>query len=120
MAELIALIFLVLGLFGMALILFRKIPVLSELPAAKQPEENLVSRVKNGIGNTPLIKSFSLELFLQKILSRFRILTLKIENKTAGWLQQLRERSIQRTKNFHEGYWRKLKDIKKKESKSSR
>ena len=118
MAELIALIILAFGICGMSVILLRKIPVLVALPkTTKKPGENFLPLLKNKIGNSSFVKSLSVEIFLQKILSKIRILTLKAESKIAFWLQRLRERSLQRTKNFHDGYWIKLKGVKKSESK---
>jgi len=115
MAEIIAMIFLIFGLSGMAVILIRKIPVLAELPVnQRKSEEGLFVHFKNYLGNISFIKSFSIESILQKILSKIRVLTLRVENKTTSWLQLLRERSSQKTKNFHDGYWKRLKKINKK------
>jgi hypothetical protein len=120
MTQLIAMSFLTLGLSGMVVILIRKIPVLAELPLKeKKSKQSLSANFKKYLGNISFIKSFSIESILQKILSRIRILTLRVENKTANWLQLLRERSSERTRNFHDGYWKKLKEVNKKRGKKS-
>jgi len=114
MTELIATIILVSSLIGMAVILFRKIPVLVELPeiSLQKEEGKLFLRLKEKIKEISPFKSFSFEIFLQKLLSKIRILTLKIENKTANWLQKLRERA-QKKKLENDHYWEELKKIKK-------
>ena len=109
--EIIALIIFFSSLIGMAVIIWRKLPVLVELPeAAEEQKENLFLRLKNKVADIPFVKNFSFELFLQKILSRIRVLTMRTENKTAGWLQKLREKS-QKEKNFqNDNYWQELKN----------
>ncbi len=108
--EIIALIILLGSLIGMGVIIWRKLPVLVELPEITELKENLFLRMKNKILDIPFIKNFSFELFLQKILSRIRVLTMRTENKTAAWLQKLRQKS-QEKKNFeNDNYWQELKN----------
>ncbi len=109
--EIAALIILLIGLIGMGVIIYRKIPVLAELPeTSAQAKENLLVRLKNKVFNISFVKNFSFALFLQKILSKIRILTLRTESKTADWLQKLREKS-QKKKNFdNDNYWQELKN----------
>lgn len=117
MAELIAMATLFIGLLGTMLILFRKIPVLAQLPnsSAHNP---LFFRIKSLIGRCPGIKNFSYELFLQKSLSKTRILILKTENKITGLLEKTRQKSNQKNNsNFgrsNDGYWEELRKIKNK------
>ncbi len=108
--ELVAQIILVFSLLGIGAILFRKIPVLAELPEiTPKREEKLSAKAKKKIQEFNPFKSFSSEIFLQKLLSRLRILTLKTDNKTSGWLQKLREKS-QRKKNLeNDNYWEEIK-----------
>jgi hypothetical protein len=119
--EIIALIILVGSLTGMALIIWRKLPVLAELPEKiQEPGESLFLRLKNKVANLSFIRNFSFALFLQKILSKIRVLTLRIENKTADWLQKLREKS-QKKKNFDDdNYWQELKNSKDQENKKDK
>lgn len=124
MMELIATIILILSLIGIGIILLRKIPVLVELPEKTEEtsRENLWLKLKEKIKNIPTFKSFSFEIFLQKILSKVRVLTLKIENKMAFWLQKLRERSQKKKTEENDNYWQELKkstnqEVKKKKKK---
>jgi len=59
-------------------------------------------------------KKFSLELLLQKILSKVRVLVLKIDHMTSNWLQALRERAKKRSTLEKDNYWKKLKKLTKK------
>ena len=112
--EIAAIIIFFGSLIGMGVILYRKIPTLRELPEVV--EEPLVKdfwlKLKEKIKNIPGLKSFSLEMFLQKILSKIRVLSLRIDNKTTNWLQKLRARS--RKKKFEEdkNYWEEIKKMK--------
>lgn len=113
MIELIALIILICSFFGMVIIILWKIPVLVELPEKieETPRENLWLKLKEKIKNIPIFKSFSFEIFLQKMLSKVRVLTLKIENKIAFWLQKLREKAQKKKNEENDHYWKKLKKL---------
>ncbi len=114
MAELIAVIILICSVLGMGVILFLKIPVLTEMPEIQTQvhSEEFLKKIKNRFKNIPFIKSFSFEKFLHKILSRFRILTLKTDSKIAVWLQKLREKSQENKKKERDNYWEELKKSK--------
>ena len=118
MAELIAIIILFGGLVGMSVILFRKIPVLAQLPEIS-PIPSFNTRIRKILEKIKIIKHFKLpplEIFLQKILSKIKILTLKIETKTEDWLRKLREKTQKKKEN--EKYWQELKkSIKEEKSK---
>lgn len=104
MLDLIALIILLVSFIGLSVIIRRKIPILVTLvPEVKpKPLENITEKIRrNG--------SFSLRRFLEKILSKFRILTLKTENKTSNLLLKLRQKSIQEKNKFAEDYWKRVK-----------
>lgn len=111
MAQIIALIVLILSALGLGVMVWRKIPVLAELPDVPEgSREGLWLRLKNKIFNLSFIKNFNFLAFLQKILSKFRILTLKAESKTADWLQKLRQKT-QKQDNFkNDNYWQELKN----------
>lgn len=117
MLELIITIILIGSILGMAMIIYRKIPVLVELPEIVEGKikENFLLRLKNKILSFSPLKNFSFEIFLQKIISKVRILTLKIESKTAYWLQQLREKSQKKKSLEKDNYWQKLKNLKNEE-----
>lgn len=115
MGETIAQIILFISFVGIAVIIVRKIPVLAKLPMQKPsvPEpypnswsEKLIRKIKN----FPGLKSFSLEIFLQKILSKIRILSLKADSKTFNLLQKLREKTQKKKNLENDDYWKELKN----------
>lgn len=107
MVVLIATIILFFGLFGMGVVLFRKIPALTQLPEVSGGFDFGVKILKLGEKIKSSIKLPPREIFIQKILSKIRVLTLKIENKTASLLAQLRTKSQKKEEN--DKYWQKLK-----------
>jgi len=119
--EITAIIILVGSLFGIGAILLRKIPVLIELPETSAEfnlKESLL-KLKEKIKFLKHLKIPAYEIFLQKILSKVRILTLKTESKTSNWLERLRQREIKKKNYFSDNYWQELKkstnqEIKKK------
>ena len=108
--EIVSLIIFFGSLTGMGVVIFRKIPVLMNHPEISPPEEKgkLLPKLKEKIKALNPWKSFSYEIFLQKILSRARILSLKTENKTFNWLKQLRVKAKIR-KNLEVDYWKEIK-----------
>lgn len=109
--EIIATIILFGSLVGMGIIVLRKIPILAELPEVieKPQEENFISKLKEKIKVLNPFRNFSIEIFLQKILSKIRILTLKTESKVASWLQRLRERAQKKKSKENDNYWKEIK-----------
>jgi len=108
MPEIIAIIILVSSLSVMGIIIYRKIPLLLELPKTVSVQFNWKERLTK-IKDVPPLKDLSFEIFLQKILSRVRILTLKTDSKTSSWLQRLRERSQKNKIKEKDNYWEKIK-----------
>ena len=113
MFGLIFLIILIGSLVGMGIIVFRKIPLLLELPEAALPQFNWQDPLIK-IKNLLPFRDFSFEIFLQKILSKIRILTLKTDSKTSSWLQKLREKAQRKKFGENDNYWEKLKKSTKK------
>lgn len=111
--ELVFLIVFGISFIGVAVILLRKVSILSKL---LEPEGNLrdllVSGVKNGTKNLPAVKNFSYEIYLQKLLSRVRVLTLKTDHKTSGWLEGLRQKNHKKNHANNDKYWDELKKAK--------
>lgn len=110
--EIITEIILFCSLLGMGIIILRKIPVLSELPEIPVDRINwkdILLNLKERIKNLSPFKSFSHEVFLQKILSKIRILSLKSENKIGSWLQKLRERAQKKKNLENDSYWEEVK-----------
>ncbi|MBZ9577908.1 hypothetical protein KJA13_02620 [Patescibacteria group bacterium] len=100
MLELIATIILLVGLIGMAIIIFQKIPVLTELLTQEVEKPGVLDRLKHKIRNNGTIKSFSPLLLLQRILSGIRVLILRTEKK-------LRQKSIEN--KFSDDYWKRIR-----------
>ena len=110
MSELLALIILLVGFFGITTIITKKAPALAELPHVpfqSNLKETIIQLGKK-IKTANPFKDFSNELFLQKVLSKIRILTLKTENKTSDWLQKLRERTKNKKIKEKDNYWQEI------------
>jgi len=108
--ELIATIIFLGSIFGMGVILFRKIPVLAELALEiTEEKEGIFSRLKDEIKNLFSLKSSSPKIFLQRILSKIRILALKTESKTSTLLERLRTKKRGGGKIENDNYWEELK-----------
>lgn len=127
---LVSIVLIVLGgsILGIIAILARRIPDLIDLLSIEFPKtpvknldwKNYFLEFKKGIEKISLkikekTKIFrfweisSFELFLQKILSKGRVLILKIENKIAEWLYKLRERTLKKKRLEKDNYWEELK-----------
>lgn len=119
MAELIAIIILTSSLLGMGVIILRKIPVLARLPETPRVSEGPWVKIQKaclfvggGIKTLPGVRGFSYDIFLQKILSKIRVLTLKTEHKTGAWLEKLRQKSCQKNNHSSDNYWKEIKKTK--------
>ncbi|MFN4160896.1 MAG: hypothetical protein ACK4FW_02765, partial [Stenotrophomonas sp.] len=55
-------------------------------------------------------KNFSFDIFLQKMIFKVRILSLKVDNLTFNWLRKLREKYLQKKKK--DNYWEEIKKAK--------
>jgi branched-subunit amino acid permease len=105
MFQIIALIIFLVSFVGMGVIIYRKIPVLVALVPEKVKAASL-DEIKEKIKRNG---SFSIKKLLEKILSKFRVLTLKTEYKTNNLLVKLRQKSIEEKNKFSEDYWKKVK-----------
>lgn len=113
MIELIFLIILVVSIIGIGFILYRKMPILVRLPEpAGDFQKVVVETIKKRTKDLPGLKGFSYELYLQKILSKFRVLTLKTEHKTGSWLENLRQKKVKENGSNNDKYWEQLKKAK--------
>ncbi|MBI4359125.1 MAG: hypothetical protein HY577_00855 [Candidatus Nealsonbacteria bacterium] len=115
--EVLAKIIFLGSLTGMLVIFFRKAPLLASLPKTTPVFEKregawlfLFRKLKEKLKDLPFLKDFSPEMFLQRILSRIRIFTLKLESKTGQWLEALRKRSQKNKVQEKTGdqYWESL------------
>ena len=112
MAELFAKIILGGSLIGIGTILVRKIPILVKIPEKEIEEfdlKTLFLKFKTRIESS---KIFSPDLVSQKLLSKIRILTLRIGRKTEDQLQKIREKSKRKNDRKNDNYWEELKNVK--------
>jgi len=109
MATTIALIILGLSLLGILFILIRKMPLLAQLPKNEIVSEPFLARMKDRMKPAQLVKNFPIETILHKLLSKMRIISLKLENKSASWLTALRARSLKKKNPVNDTYWEDLK-----------
>ncbi len=112
MVEIILAIILFVSLLGLCVILSRKIPVLTGLPEAPKSGEPLAVRLRKQVQTLPGSDTINYELYLQKLLSRIRVLTMKTEQKTGIWLEKLRKRNNQKVNHKKDSYWEELKRAK--------
>ena len=128
MIEIIFLIVLFSSLTGIAVIIYQKLPLIPETIESSSNSFNWKNSL-NKFKERKFIKNFSIEKFFQKILSKTRILILKIENKISNVLQKLREKAkkkkskeaeekesflVKNRKN--DNYWQEVKKFKKKKN----
>ena len=100
MAELIAIIVLGLSLAGAFFIVGRKIPVLLELQSAPKDRptgfwERILKNVESYLQKIPIFKGFSWQAWIEKSLSKARVMALKTDNKIEGYLTALHVKPIQ-------------------------
>jgi hypothetical protein len=112
MIEIIFLAIFISSFLGMVVILFPKIPVLAGLPEDKTPQNSLTLRIKQAVKKLPGSDKFDYEMYLQKLLSKVRVLTMKTENKTGNWLERLRQKAIKKNGSHTDNYWQELKKTK--------
>lgn len=101
--------------FGLLAVVTRKFPELLKVSDRKirKKEINLIAKFQGKAKAFLSWKGFSYDLFLQKLLSRIRILTLKTDNQTVNWLQKLREKTQNKLKEGS-NYWEEIKKSKGK------
>ena len=93
--ELISIIVLIVSFLGMAFLVTRKIPKIVELPDNPNfiPGKELSDRLKKKTKDVIKKRHFNIQIFLQKTLSRIRILILKLDNKVAKLSQKLKQKT---------------------------
>ena len=101
MEQLINLLIALGSLGGIAFILYRKIPLLLNLPPEKTEE------VKQSV--VGLLKAAVQEKILDTTLAKARNLASKTEARTGEWLEKLRKKSEQRKEEFGESYGDQLR-----------
>ena len=104
-------IILLISFVGLLIIIFRKVPHILALPIKEADASKIssLSQLKNKLKNSVSVDSVSIENLLQKILSKARVFTMKTENKTATWLESLRQRSKNKNEVHDDKYWEGIK-----------
>ncbi len=110
----------------MLALFYNKAPLLANLPKTSPVFEtrkriltNFLETTKERIRSLPFLKDFSFEVLLQKILSKVRIFTLRVESKVSSWLESLRARAKKKNNDKEtkdDNYWEKLEAEKKKDN----
>lgn len=98
MIELIATIILLISLCGILFILYRKVPVLAQLPLAngKAERQNFLMATEDKIKDIYLV--FFKQKLLHKLLSWLKIMTLKVETKIDSLLHGIRKEKLSKKK----------------------
>lgn len=94
MLELIFLAIFIVSLAGILLILYRKIPVLVELPKNGShgiPKIKFISEIGDKTKNIHTL--FSKQIILHKFLSWVKVMTLKTETKIDAYLHKIRKKA---------------------------
>jgi len=101
-------IVLICSFFGILIIIFQKIPLLLKF----SPEANQLSWVLS-IRNkaSSYLKAISACNFLKKSLLKFKLLTLKTENRTSNLIEKLQGNNKNDNQDSDK-YWNQLKDDK--------
>lgn len=118
MIELIASIILVVSLLGISVIVIRKIPLLREMEIGETSPDfsfpAIKQRIQQGL-TAKAEKFFQLDFWdvlLQKVVSKVRVFSLKLETKCSYLLEKTRERSKREKES--KKYWEKMTRIVKK------
>ena len=98
---------------GIGSILIRKFPSLADLSEPDPLKEELNSAVADK-KKPKLPSGFSFDSFLEKLLKRVRILSLKTDRKTFSWLQKIKENNQKKKIEQDENYWDEVKKATKK------
>ena len=95
---------------GIGVILVRKAPLLTELSGNYPLADfkGFYSSFRGRLDEAFPLKNISLETLLQKILSKTRVLILKLESKISFWLQHLRQNSHKRKAQKQDNYGQEL------------
>jgi hypothetical protein len=108
--EIIFLLISIIGFLGLMTVILKKLPDLASLNVKPRDRQMIffqnIKMILSGNGNS---KPFFGAVLLQKILSKIRIIVLKIECKIGERLENLRLQTNQKKKDFSDNYWRHLK-----------
>lgn len=102
-------IILVFSSIGLGGIIFKKIPALSALSEKELKEEVRKSELMERLRKVKIFRNFSYEKFLQKLLTKVRILSLKTDNKTSNWLKKLKDNTQRKKIMKDDNYWDEIR-----------
>jgi len=106
---------------GLVGIIFKKIPLLNTLPVKSslslEKKQNFGLKLKTEVRKLNPLKNLSYEIFLEKILTNLRALSLRIEGKTSDSLQQLKQAVKEKKVRENDNYWEEVKKATKEKSK---
>lgn len=97
--QILAQIILAFSFLGLIAMIARKIPALVALEVPESSKEGRILKLKKKIQEANPLKGTKPEIFLQKILSKVRVLSLKADNKAANLIQILHKR-VEKKGNF--------------------
>ncbi|MDD4625364.1 MAG: hypothetical protein WCX23_03820 [Candidatus Paceibacterota bacterium] len=97
--QILAQIVLVTSFLGLAAIILKKMPLLAEAETSDGPLGGGFLRLKEKFREINPLKGAKPEIFLQKVLSKIRIWSLRADNKASDLIQILRERA-EKKNNF--------------------
>lgn len=120
MLQFLAAFCFIISFLGLGVLIWRKIPILLTLEKPPEKQKNFLKFLKEKILLFNPFKNFSLEIFLQKILVKIRILTLKVDYKIFNLLKKLRDSSQKKKELKVDNYWDKIKKEIKKTTKKAR
>lgn len=114
--SLIAFIVFLFSFLGLGSMVVRKVPVLVDLPETevKKKEGSAKKPLTDRLKKVNPLENSSSRLFLQKLLKKIRILSLKTDNKMFDWLQKLKEDTQRKKIREDEEYWDEVKKATKK------
>jgi len=113
MLEFALSITLIVSLAGLIVIVRQKLSYLLKMPEPASVGFDWRSMLSKAKGSTPLNR-VSFEAFLQKALSKIRILVLRIDVKISSWLQKLREKKQKSKFGENDNYWQEVRKFTKK------
>jgi len=103
--ELIATGMFFVGIIGMSVIIFRKIPVLNSLSVEPppKPSQRKIKKRRNPFYD------FSPKELLKKPILKIKILSSKTKDRTVEWEKKIWKKSLEKKGKFSEDYWQKIK-----------
>lgn len=98
---------------GLGGIIFSKIPFLKTLSekssSSSEKKQDFVLRLKTEIKKLNPFKALTYEVFLEKVLTSIRTVSLNMESKTSGLIKELKQNVEERKARENDNYWEKIK-----------